>query len=471
MKNHKQDLFLIVCLILALALSFFIRKNKNEVSTPVINSNSAEIIKTPSTVDSLPTITAVTPLDSTRIITAENSHLKSSTYYRYAPGSFELVQEKGWDLFSEDNTAVLQNTNGLKFAFKKKGTQCVLGYFITDKNFYELYAQHSFADRVMSPAGQLDSSWHVEKQHLPQGFTFNYYVKLPLDYEARLIPFSTLGNLQPNTHGYFILYNQENGPVSADCNDEASAMLATLRVRFEPKEVDLSTKGLLFFNTDMGNTQLFLATDDAVSPYVVKKLNGTDVTLYKNTLYFRGDGGLNILNPFTGLDSSLVSVSNTSPEAVNEYYVYKDKIYYFIGDRNCNEYRAHCVQRLYILDLVTRTTTFISDKIPAREIAGYDPDKKVLYMYWSDGDAGCSWISSMIYDFNLSTTTSQRDYGACAGEPGAEEKNDAFKKFLNLSAGQSTTTQYLLLDSGNLSPAGSSIKLPGWNDTIRYVYP
>lgn len=109
---------------------------------------------------------------------------------------------------------------------------------------------------------------------------------------------------------------------------------------------------------------------------------------------------------------------NGAPQ-IMDYFV-TDNIIYFLYGKNCNTYKSRCDLSILSYDLNSGTVKKILKNISARDILGYDKNKRELYLRYSEGGAGCFW--GTIYVLNLGTLAiPKNDYSACEGDPNYDE--------------------------------------------------
>lgn len=415
--------------------------------------------------------------NSVNIVSSSTAKLHSAKYFIDNDDNFRFIQESGWDVISNEGTSLPDGmkTDVVEFAMQKNGTKCVYAYLHAKYSSLGSYVQSSFADRVFTYGGkQIDSSWYVKKGELLDTERFPPSRHMPLPDEVRIVYYSPFAGNGLNYIGVFVLYNKDRNAVSDDCNNAVSAMLSTVEPYFVTKTIDYGTKGDLFIDNYYRPRSIFY-TDGTSSPIKLVRSVTIDDTvqpiIYGNLLYFRQDGVLKTLNVFEGTIAEVPGLVTSTSSVIDDFYIYSNKMFYLVGNANCNDYLASCGLSLYEYDIQNRSSKLLANNIYSRDIAGFDPFSNRLFMYWSDGDGPCFWVQYQYFDLNLATTTGKVNAGSCDDNDAVEQnKLKQFDMLVSSFGNQSTSTEYISIDSGHIIPPRTGGPATGLKMPLKYVY-
>ena len=125
---------------------------------------------------------------------------------------------------------------------------------------------------------------------------------------------------------------------------------------------------------------------------------------------------------------SLALLDSRQRPAILNYFIHNEDLYMLYGD-NCNEYLNRCIARLIRHDMRTNQQETILENQNARDIIGFDEIKGELYITWSDGDAGCGWVSAKKVNIAQKKIVGSGGFSACDGEPDYDQKVEDYKLF------------------------------------------
>lgn len=400
---------------------------------------------------------------------------KPVTTYYLKEKNFSIDIKNSWEVVDNDTVNLPPDIDGLQLAFKKKNTECILAYIITS-NIYNNYRQSSFGYRVNIK--QIFSDWMIRGKDAPQGFNFSYYARQPLPGEI-LVQYKEVIH-DNGRKGVFILFNQNKGTVADDCAFDAISMISTFKEKFDNVNINTGSNGVLYYTDSIDTNFYFL---DDINPiqkaFEVKIDYSTTPIIYKNLIYYTENGILRTLDLFTQKSYTLPNISFDNSESIIDFSIQNNKIFFLTGNENCNEYRAHCNLSLYSYDIETKINKLLSNKdVPARKIVSYDPINNILDLAWTDGDAGCYWISAMSFDLKLGTTTNYMDYSYCYDVFNEKDVTDSdnknqksSKNFFEREYANATNTDYILINRGKILPPTGKLDFPSQTRRVfKFVY-
>jgi hypothetical protein len=361
-----------------------------------------------------------------------DSNISTGEDFFFPKGNFELTLQPDWVPYriSDDEIPIeLFKKNDIQFSFSKKNTSCVLSYGLYKG---EEYIQTSFADRVFTKENiQIDSSWYIPKLYKTEDFKFLWEGEQSLPYEVRFMAYPRYQEI-PNGYYVFALFDKNSGVVDRICDKEFSKMLSSLRTKYNT--IDKIGNGIIYFMDDYSatNTIVFIPSDsDEGLILQTFNLSNDNIRpfLKDNNFYYLEKGVLKTIDLLTGEQTILSGIDYGESEEINNFSFIEDKMYYFLG-APCNEYLARCDNELYQYDLKLGVSKKLATGSKSRNILGVNKEKNLLYIMYSDGDAGCWWMSIESYDFNTNQIKPVEGYsGYCEDDP---DKEEIEKKFNDL---------------------------------------
>lgn len=403
---------------------------------------------------------------------------KTDSKYFFGKGNFELTVPKGWRL--SDNEVLPKGLTGQLFSLENSNTGCIFAYIKSNDKVLNEYSQTSFADRVFSSEQQFDSSWYVRAEELPPDFEFNFTGgRLYLPREIRIIQYRII-KTEDNDRYAFVLFMQNGKSVPDSCNQDASNILTSVKSRFDLASLPADFNGELhifnFFTVDQKASGVKIILSRSAPGDVLKEAERLEMdnypyaSFYDGKLYFTHKGRLKKYDLFSRALSIVPGIDYAGGEIVNEFYFVDGKMFYLFG-RDCREYLSKCGSRLMEYDFVSQKSSLLVDKVISRNITGYDHDGHKLYLYYADGDAGCFWAQTEIYDFNTKEITSGEKFSGCAdgdGDTSLGLAHDGFVRYQTAhSSGVVVTDVISFLDGKLRAPTKNYNPNSQWNE-IRY---
>ena len=412
-------------------------------------------------------ITSLDDVDTNLI----NSNIPIGEDFFFPKGNFELTLQPDWTLYriSDDEIPIeLFEKDNVQFSFSKKNTSCIISYGLYKGGGY---IQTSFADRVFTKENnQIDSSWYVHDQYRPEGLEFLWDGEQPLPYEVRFTAYPTYQEI-PNGYYAFALFDKNSGVVDRMCDKEFSKMLSSLRTKYNP--TDKISDGIIYFMDDYSatNTIVFIPSnsDEGLILQTFNLSNDNIRPFLKdNNFYYLEKGVLKTIDLLTGEQTILSGIDYGASKEINNFSFIEDKIYYFLG-APCNEYLTRCDNELYQYDLKLGVSKKLATGSKSRDILGENKEKNLLYLMYSDGDAGCWWRSIEVYNFNTGQIKQVEGYGgSCEGDP---DENIIEKKFTDLKISLYPTidsANYAIVKDGKVYP--SKLELLTINSRMDFRY-
>lgn len=210
-----------------------------------------------------------------------------------------------------------------------------------------------------------------------------------------------------------VLTSYTQQPLVEACLSEFESILEGREVDYPSITLSTSTAGTLYiediidwYDNQAGSSEIatrFLFDDEqgkesAVAGKAFREVREiVDPFLYKNTLYYINGNRLFAFDLF-GTEPKQVRLELRNDEPIHAFHV-QDNFVYFLAGASCNEYMMKCNLDLYRFDMTTERTEKLAAGLTSREIDGLNADKNIVYMNWTEGDAGCMW--SEHESFNL----------------------------------------------------------------------
>jgi hypothetical protein len=176
-----------------------------------------------------------------------------SSKFKVPALGLEMNVLDSWKSIDSESVELPDGFDTPQFLFKKEGTSCIFSYALATESIFQQYKQISWADRVYTKEGQYDSSWYLLKELIPQGFEFLGHDRKPFSKEVRLISDQNLTMyISKGVRQLFLLFSENGGQVSYDCDKDVSSMLATVEHnKYDEQTLDDSKKGVAFFVSKM----------------------------------------------------------------------------------------------------------------------------------------------------------------------------------------------------------------------------
>lgn len=412
---------------------------------------------------------------------------RSSNRVTYWPKNFSMKILDGWKAIDKKDISPPKDFSGIEFAYNKTGTECVFGYFRTASSSLQKYEQANFATRVFTTKDnyQLDASWYIHKTELPQNHTFNWDDETPAQNGIRINSFPIFYNSADKNYIYtFVLFSNDRGTVSTECDFEFSAMLATLSSEYKAGSINKNDTGVAYIASDRleKESYLFFEPESDGIARKIMPLRLTQPSVYKGELYFidlqgyvnnEGSGNLLTFDLITEQETPVITMDSTDGKIINNYYFSdNDKIYYLYGV-NCKYYLPQCKLQLYEFDRNIKQAKLLAENIPYGNINGLDRVTDKLYMSHSDGDAGCFWIQLGIFDLKTNKFVEETDYSGCFQNAPPEEPAslDLFNERIKQFSDDSTSYDVIPIVNGKIQIPTGNEPSPGGRQSIRYINP
>lgn len=312
---------------------------------------------------------------------------------------------------------------------------------------------------------------------LPENFQFLWEGRQPLDWEIRM-NYIPLSYNDPET-GYkrvLVLFSKDGKAVPSECDSDFSAMVYSLRREFEKIVLDSESRGRFYFQTlgsDIPLQLIFREEGEDDIPKEVMRLPGIiQPTVYKNLIFFVSEGRLKTLDIFSQEIKDVPEIIYSTDEFVNEFYLYKNRIFYLIGGERCNDYMAKCAMKLFEYSFDTQQIKLLAESVNSRRIIGYDENRNILGMYHGEGDAGCFWIKEEQYVFATGKVESLESLNGCYDDNMEGPANEPiemikFKQFKSLFDNGVIIKDYLQVENGKIVLPPEQVSSFGW--PIRYI--
>jgi hypothetical protein len=360
-----------------------------------------------------------------------------------------------WEQVDADEVAWPDNLEvNSHFAFRKKGTSCLLSFVEIENEWRDHYTQAAFFPRIENvDDNQINLDWYAPNENLPDNFEF-------MGRNHRFIPGEIIidhtnygaldGWAQTNA---FLVFDEEEQPFSVICERDVIDMLSSIRERLEETTISTESIGEFFiartndseaglralFRPE-GSDQTFKLGDFGQIPF--------EPILYEDILYLVTDGKINTYNILSNQMTNL-PIRLENGVVVNAMHIADDRLFYLAG-LSCTDYRAKCNNTLYEYDFESQQSHELANDLRSREIAGLESD--VLYMWYGDGDAGCFWSSTESYSFASGEVVEGESFSSCEGDPENESIREAYLSYREDHRPYITNTRSLWIENRDITP-------------------
>lgn len=383
--------------------------------------------------------------------------------FRFPSENFEFTKPIGWKEVSTSSIKIPDGISGGDFAFAKENSSCVI--YHTNLRFEEkgklgYFAQTSFADRVFAGKDQLDSSWYVNTKHIPINMSFQWEGRQKLPREIRIVYYPYVQSTNTEGSPVFLLFDVNGDVVSDTCNKEFSDMLSTLKHVYPDTTLTNTSKGVIYMYPQENLLGIFFMPDQEQTAYKVMTLDigssGSSVVVYDGGIYYAGtDGQLKKVNVIDKTISNLQNLGVKEGDVINTFNFIKGRLFYLAG-KSCNEYRAQCDNSLY--EYHDGKPELLAEHSMSREILGFDQSEKNLYLLHGEGDAGCSWTTTELFNFTTRKLEKGHNYSFCLSEDGAPADGDDtearrdYEEFMKPFADRLKAGNLLRVENGMIRP-------------------
>ncbi|MDP3996487.1 MAG: hypothetical protein Q8P86_02225 [bacterium] len=385
----------------------------------------------------------------------------------YLPQNFEFTPASGWQELDGENLELPKDMEQALFAFENSANSCVMAYVRSSQSLFggSTYRQTSFADRVMTTEGrQFDSSWYLHTGSLPDNFEFQWEGKQTFPGEVRIVHHGgSFSSGEENSVTAFILYDKNGNPVPDTCSDDFSQMISTIRERYETKKITDKSSGVVYFDTREKDrlfsgtyiTSVIFRPDGSNIDYLAAELPkmsyGPAPIVYDGIIYHAENGRLKTLNIITQETADLDNLGLSGNAVVVEFFFTENYMLYLAGP-DCNEYLAKCHLDLYAYDMRSGDRKLLASGVSSRQIIGYSEEDNLLLMEWGEGDGGCFWGTTEMYDFSKQELLRGEDYGSCGDEADYETEAQKANDFRSRFSDKIFVNDYILLKDGEIIP-------------------
>lgn len=348
--------------------------------------------------------------------------------FTYAPGNFSLHIPSDWTFVDGKDINAPKDLGEIQFALQKNGSQCVLAYMKLNENWGDYREQSSFADRVFAGQAQIDSSWWIRSDSLPDGFEFLWEGHQSLPGEVRLDPFFYVlqSGRTDARENYFALFAQDGGTVPDQCSYEMSRILETLKGSYQKTTLTNTSTGYLLGQISDSTPETYKAkqqragfqssTDGVLYELFLGGIaEGQNVTLYNNFLYYTKDANLYVQDVFSKAESRIVGSFTMNGDVINDFVISEGTIYYLLGP-SCEYMNCDDPKKLYSVPVVGGVSDLLYESFVGGGIIGVDENTRTLYVEQGWGDAGCFSSTITAFDLTKKEVSDSISGGECAGD-------------------------------------------------------
>lgn len=346
--------------------------------------------------------------------------------FTFAPGNFSLHVPSDWTFVDSKDINAPKDLGEIQFALQKNGSQCVLAYMKINTDWHEHRQQSSFADRVFVGQSQIDSSWYVRKDSLPDGFEFLWDGHQSLPGEVRVDFVSDLfetGHKDERISG-FALFARDGGTVPDQCSYETSRILETLMSSYQKTTLSNESEGYFIARIDDSTGDTYAGREHKAGfqsgadhmlyeVFVGGVADGRHATLYNNFLYYTKDANLYVQDVFSRAESRIVGSFTMNEDVINDFVISQGTIYYLLGSEceymNCDE-----PKKLYRVPIVGGVSDLLYESFVGGNILGVDENTRTLYVEHGWGDAGCFSADITAFDIDTKEVKETISGGECA---------------------------------------------------------
>jgi hypothetical protein len=380
------------------------------------------------------------------------------TEFVYRPGNFAITPNADWIQAEVSATSLPTGFLALKFAFKKEGTSCVLGYVDepVQAPWRESYKQTTPGERVYLGKTQIDSWWWVPKGVLPDGFEPQFEGRLPFAGEVLV---GTAGYVVPvsESRSSFVLYAEDGTTVPDECVSENTAILKTYRDAFERAVVGGSGLMRIIQSSMLGTSFLAFKADgdDTYKKIESGTMSYESNVVFDDKVYTIRDGRLVVINPFPESVSPFPGIETSASRTVLRFYIDGEHLWYLLGAPGCVDYMARCDLALYEINARGGRPVLLAETmhLESGSIVGYDPNQRILYVRSSFGDAGAYHYTIYAYSYETGAVTEILEDGGSADDPPAEhaEANAKLKEIQDSVGLPLDIHEFVRVQNGSLS--------------------
>jgi hypothetical protein len=204
----------------------------------------------------------------------------------------------------------------------------------------------------------------------------------------------------------FVLFDDGTGaPWDGHCLSDTVKVMENVDWLYDPITLTSQSEGALYITSEAIDgeevDQLRFVPSGTDTPHTVIGMTATShpmPQIVDGALYAVVGGDLHIIDPFTKTTSNALDIDLPENERVHAFLITSDKILYLTG-MNCLNYLAKCNLSLREYDRTTKQSTTLTEKLPYRELIGYDSVAEEILLTWRDRDGSERWENSGIYEY------------------------------------------------------------------------
>lgn len=347
--------------------------------------------------------------------------------YEYQPLHMRVTIGEEWEQISNESVEFPQGITGARFAFRKEGTSCVLAYATAPEDALRNYAD--ITDE-METAGNITDRRildHIYNRKLSTAHSITAHA--PTDRLAMLnaqygsgdskpaLTFHDGGIIFASSHftafmessrqaPIFVLFDDGTGaPWDGHCLSDTVKVIEHVDWLYDPITLTPQSEGALYITSEVIDgeevDQVRFVPSGTDTPYAVMGMTATShpmPQIVDGTLYVVVGGDLHVIDPFTKTTSNALDIDFPEHERVHAFLIISNKILYLAGE-NCLNYLAKCNLILREYDRTTKRSTQLTEKLPYRELIGYDSVAEEILLTWRDRDGSERWENSGIYKY------------------------------------------------------------------------